>query len=106
MQEFLDGLHPSQELPFVKYKIDLLEEHGYRLGRPHAAPLGQNIYELRTYANKRQIRCLYFFHARDRVVLSHGLVKKGNSRFGDKVDPKEINRAAENRSDYTRRNAL
>lgn len=104
IQEFLDGLNKETELPFVQYKIDLLEEHGYKLKRPHSAPLEQGIYELRTDANKRQIRCLYFFFDKNKIIFTHGFIKKGNAKHGDKVDPKEIERAANARTDYQNRN--
>jgi hypothetical protein len=35
-QEFLDSLHKKDELPFVVRAIDLLEEFGNQLRRPHA----------------------------------------------------------------------
>lgn len=104
MKEFLDGLHLIKELPYVRHKIDLLAEHGYKLDRPHAAYLEQGIYELRPNVNKRQIRCLYFFFHRDKIIFSHGFIKKGNTKLGDAVDPKEINRAVENRKEYIRKN--
>ena len=62
------------------------------------------LYELRPNVNKRQIRCLYFFFHRDKIIFSHGFIKKGNTKLGDAVDPKEINRAVENRKEYIRKN--
>ena len=103
MQEFLDGLNPKTEFPFVNHKIELLAEHGYLLKRPHADILENKIYELRTDANKLQFRCLYFFFDRNQIVLTHGIVKKGNKKYGDKIDPKEIKRAADAREDYRKR---
>jgi phage-related protein len=103
-KEFLDGLHIETERPFVDYKIGLLEEHGYNLKRPHAAPLEKKIYELRVDANKKQFRCLYFFFDKNKIIFSHGFVKKGNTKFGDKVNPKEIKRAVKARTDYESRN--
>lgn len=85
--------------------MDLLEEHGHKLKRPHAAPLEKKIYELRIDANKKQFRCLYFFFDGNKIVFSHGIIKKGNKKHGDKVDPKEIDRAVNYRADYFERKA-
>lgn len=106
VKEFLDDLDEVKELPFVKYKISLLEEHGYLLKRPHATPLDKGIYELRTYANKRQIRILYFFILKEKIIFTHGIIKKGNTKFGNAIDPKEIKRAVNYREDYIRKNEL
>jgi hypothetical protein len=64
----LDDLSEKDELPFVLRKIDLLEEHGYRLKRPHADYLWDDIYELRTKTRGENIRILYFFFLREKIV--------------------------------------
>ena len=67
--------------------IELLKQNGHDLRRPHADFLRDGIYELRARHGKVRLRMLYFFH--DKVaVLTHGIKKKG-----DKVPPKEIDRA-------------
>ncbi len=56
-------------------RIELLEEKGYELRRPHADILRDGIHELRTRHIKVQYRVLYFFCDKA-AVLSHGLTKE------------------------------
>ena len=72
--------------------ISHLAKVGHKIGRPHADILEDQIYELRWKSNNRHHRILYFFHDRDIVVLSHGLVKKQK-----KVPPEDLERAKRNR---------
>ena len=67
----------------------MLGEYGHELDRPHAAPLGDGIYELRVKFFRVNLRMLYFFHERRAAVISHGLAKE---RI---VPPGEIRRAWE-----------
>ena len=99
VQDFLDDLSVKDELPFVLRKIDLLGEHGYRWKRPHADYLRDDIFELRTKTRSGNIRILYFFFLRDKIVLTHGFKKKAG-----KVPDTEIDKAMEYRKDYYQRN--
>jgi len=65
-------------------KIERLGELGYELRRPEADYLRDGIYELRVRLRSVNYRMLYFFHGREVVVLSHGIV---NERL---VPPDEI----------------
>jgi phage-related protein len=78
-------------------RLDLLEEKGYELRRPHADILRDEIYELRFRVVKVQYRFLYFFHGENVVVISHGIVKKG-----DEVPNEEINLAIERKRKFTK----
>ena len=93
-QDFLEGLSRATELPFVLRGIGLLEKYGHELRRPHTDVLRDHIWELRI-RTKRQIRLLYFFFSDERIVITHGLVKKD-----DKVRDTEIERAIHYREDY------
>jgi len=55
--------------------IGLLGEHGFRLERPHAAPLRDDIFELRFQFGHVNYRGLYFFFGVSAVVLTKGLAK-------------------------------
>jgi phage-related protein len=88
VQEFLDGLSPIKDLPYIEHEIKLLEEHGYKLDMPHCGFLGNDIYELRIKTINGQLRLLYFFFYNKRIVITHGFKKKSI-----KVPPKEIKRA-------------
>lgn len=58
-------------------RIALLEERGHTLRRPHAAPLGEDLYELRWRIGRVQYRILYSFHGQGEAVLLHALTKEG-----------------------------
>jgi phage-related protein len=97
-KEFLDGLNKRTELPYINNAIKQLSELGYQLGRPHAAPLEQDIYELRVKIIKVNYRLLYFFFDKNKIIITHGIKKKTKE-----VPPKEITKAVECRSIYISR---
>jgi phage-related protein len=88
IQDWLDGLDANVQDKCLAY-ISLLEDYGYELHRPQAAPLRDEIYELRPSVGRTHYRILYFFSGKSIVIISHGLVKVS------KVPPKEIKRAIE-----------
>jgi phage-related protein len=74
-------------------RIELLEERGHELRRPHADTLRAGIHELRVVTQRVNYRVLYFFH--DHVaVISHGITKTRA------VPPREIELAIERRRRY------
>ena len=75
--------------------IDLLAEKGNDLRRPLADILEQGVWELRPLTGKVNPRILYSFVGRQKVLLSHGLIK-----IGAKIPRKEITRAVKNRRRY------
>ena len=95
----MDDLSSKSELPFVLRVIDLLAEYGYRLDRPHAGYLRDDIYELRVRTRGGNVRILYFFFLREKIVLTHGFKKKAG-----KVREAEIDKAIEYQQDYYLRN--
>lgn len=80
--EWIGGL-PEKVQDKLVARVELLEEKGYELRRPHSDTLRDGIHELRARHIKVQYRVLYFFCGKA-AVLSHGLTKK------DIVPPKEI----------------
>jgi phage-related protein len=71
-------------------RLELLEEFGHELRRPHAEYLeGTDLYELRIKFHRVNLRMLYFFHGQEAAVVSHGFAKEG------KLPPKEIELATE-----------
>jgi phage-related protein len=94
-QEFLDNLNKTSELPYAEYEIDQLAKFGYKLDRPHAAPLRDKVYELRIRPQHKQFRLLYFFFYQEKIIISHGIYKKGKN-----VESVEIDKAIRNRTDY------
>jgi phage-related protein len=74
--------------------LERLEEHGHELRRPVADYLRDDIYELRVRFGSVNYRMLYFFHGREAVVVSHGLVKE------QRVPPREIDLAVKRRQRF------
>jgi phage-related protein len=72
-------------------RLERLAQFGHELRRPEADFLRDGIYELRVGFQGTNYRILYFFHGREVVVVSHGLVKE------QIVSPKEIDRAIRNK---------
>jgi phage-related protein len=75
--------------------IDLLQQRGHELRRPHTERLRKDICELRIHGEVGQIRLLYFLFDGAKIVITHGFVKKGNA-----VPPGEIDKAEAIRSAY------
>lgn len=93
-KEFLDDL-PADHRAKIDYKIDLLEEFGSELKRPHSGPLRDKIFELRQSVGTIQYRLLYFFTGSKIIIISHCIIKKQGP-----VPREEIERAKEYRADY------
>jgi len=89
--EWLDGLSTKAQDKCVA-RIERLTAMGHELRRPEADFLRDGIYELRTSLQGIQYRMLYFFHE-NRVILSHGLIKRQRE-----VPPREIDLAVAHRT--------
>jgi phage-related protein len=74
--------------------LERLAQLGHELRRPEADYLRDGIYELRVGLQGINYRMLYFFHGREIVVISHGIVKERA------VPPKEIEYALKNKAAY------
>lgn len=98
VREFIDALDLRSRLNFLAAR-EFLETFGPLLKRPHAAPLGQGIYELRFRGGQGHIRVLYFFFAGGKAILTHGLIKKVSA-----VPPHDIAITMQRRADYLKRN--
>src|SRR5436190_573356 len=75
---------PEKAQDKCRIRLERLALMGHELRRPEADFLRGGIYELRVGLQGLNYRMLYFFHGREVVVVSHGLVKE---RL---VPPKEI----------------
>jgi hypothetical protein len=85
---WLDDLPEKVQLKCLG-RIERLKQEGHALRRPEADFLRDKTYELRIGFQGINYRMLYFFHGNIAAVVSHGIVK------GDKVPPKEIDKAIE-----------
>ncbi len=73
--DFLDEI-PKKASAKGGVKLERLGELGNELRRPEADFLRDGIYELRWQLQGIQYRVLYFFHGREAVILSHGIIKQ------------------------------
>jgi putative component of toxin-antitoxin plasmid stabilization module len=92
--EWIDNLRRPILIDKAKARIDLLEQQGHELRRPHAAPLRDKIHELRWKVGKVNYRVLYFFHGQMAVVLAHGCTKESE------VGATDIDRAIHRRARF------
>ncbi len=94
--DWLDGL---DEKPRAKclVRLERLEAEGHALRRPEADVLRDGIYELRAAHSGINYRMLYFFHGRQAVVVSHGIIKQRAD-----VTSKEIDLAIKRKEAFTK----
>jgi len=75
----------------ISAKVELLEEHGPTLPRPHAdiitTSCHSNMKELRAKANERHLRVLYAFDPRRTALLLIGGDKTGDPKWYEKFVP-------------------
>jgi phage-related protein len=91
--EWFDGLDAKAQ-DKCRVRMERLAELGHELRRPEADLLRDGIHELRVGLRGINYRMLYFFHGRDLVVVSHGLVKERE------VPTKEIDLASRRRAAF------
>jgi len=81
----------EEEQVEIAAKVELLEEHGPTLPRPHADVITSsrhaNMKELRGKVNERHLRVLYAFDPRRSALLLIGGDKTGNSKWYEKFVP-------------------
>ena len=51
-------------------------EFGWPIGRPHCAPLGQSLWEVRSALDSNRIARVIFCMGDGHMILLHGLIKK------------------------------
>jgi hypothetical protein len=72
-QTFLDDLDDKPEAKADALALlKMLREQGNALRKPHSAPLGQGLFELRGF----QVRLFYVFGGERTAVLLDGMLKK------------------------------
>ena len=97
VEEFIDSLDVKMQGKVLR-TIGLLIEHGTRIGEPYSSRLAKGIFELRVQQANNISRILYFFVRDQKVILTHGFIKKTQ-----KTPPEEITRAERYKADYERR---
>ena len=56
--------------------LELVEEFGPSLGRPHTAPLGKGLFEIRAKGREGISRSLFCTLAGEEIVILHSFIKK------------------------------
>ena len=73
--DWLRDLEPKARTK-CRIRLERLAELGHELRRPEADYVGDGLYELRARHQGVNYRILYFFQAREAVVVSHGFSKQ------------------------------
>ena len=101
VEEFLRKLPPGHQGKAMR-AIDLLEQVGNFLQRPHAAAIRSEkfagLWELRIQFGGDASRIFYFLHHDDCFILLHGFIKKT-----DALPVKEMETARKRKEDFFRR---
>jgi phage-related protein len=97
IEKFIANLNDHEKIEIAAH-LDALRQLGLEARRPLVDYLEDGIYELRIRLVKKQIRILYFFFQRDKIVVTDGFIKKSKNPY-----PKEIKKAKKFREDFTRR---
>ena len=101
--EFFNEMVEKQTLAFPKgiladflRVVELIEEFGPTIGRPHTAPLGKGLFEIRAKGRVGIGRSI-FCSVRDRkLIILHSFVKKTQ-----KIPQKEIDKALKRLKEVT-----
>jgi phage-related protein len=85
---------PPKAQDKCRIRLERLQQLGHELRRPESDFLRDGIYELRVGLQGIHYRMLYFFHGREAVVVSHGIVKERA------VPPAEIQVALQRKAQF------
>ncbi len=85
VEKFIDSLGVKMKAKLFG-RLELLEEHGSQLGMPYSRYLEDGIFELRIVQGSDIIRVMYFFVVGERVILTHGFVKKTQRTPRSEID--------------------
>jgi len=93
-EEWYASLEPDDQ-DSINNSIEMLEESGPALGRPHADTVRQsqfsNMKELRTQSKGDPLRTFFAFDPRRTAILLIGGDKTGDDRFYERMVPKADN---------------
>ena len=67
---------PAGILANLLHILDLIEEFGPSLGRPHTAPLGKGLFEIRAKGPEGISRSLFCTIKGQEIVILHSFIKK------------------------------
>ena len=67
---------PASVLAPLLRVLDLAEQYGANLGRPHSAPLGNGLFEFRAKGKDGIARSVFVQMAGKKIVILHTILKK------------------------------
>lgn len=71
------ALPPSVQANFV-HILEMIEEFGANLGRPHTAPLGQGLFEIRAKGKEGIARSLFCIVKKQEIIILLTAIKKSD----------------------------
>lgn len=75
VKDFIESLAEDTQDTFF-YKTALLEEYGPQLRRPHTDSIEDGIFELRFIGKEGNIRSLFLFFYKNRIIFTMVLLRK------------------------------
>ena len=67
---------PTGILANLVHILEMIEEFGPNLGKPHTAPMGQGLFEIRAKGKEGIGRSLFCTLNKEEIVVLHSFVKK------------------------------
>lgn len=67
---------PVGVLANLLHILELIEEFGANLGKPHTAPLGADLFEIRAKGKEGIGRCLFCTQKGQEIIILHSFIKK------------------------------
>jgi len=101
--EFFNEMVEEQTLVFPKgiladflRVVELIEEFGPAIGRPHTAPLGKGLFEIRAKGREGIARSIFCSVRARKIILLHSCIKKTQ-----KIPQKEMGKALKRMKEIT-----
>ena len=67
---------PSGILANLTHILELIEELGPNIGKPHTAPMGKGLFEIRAKGNEGIGRSFFCTIQNNEIVILHSIIKK------------------------------
>jgi len=94
VEKFLDNLDIKMRVKALA-GVEILKQFGNALREPYSKSLGKGLFELRIKFASDITRIFYFFIVGNKIVLTHGFIKKSN-----KTPSGEVALARKYKADY------
>lgn len=101
--EFFNEMVEEQTLAFPKgiladflRVVELIEEFGPAIGRPHTAPLGKGLFEIRAKGREGIARSIFCSVRARKIIILHSFIKKTQ-----KIPQKEMGKALKRMKEIT-----